>query len=114
MGTGPQVLGNHKALPICDIHRQKRLPGASTSVDAAQCYDRMNCIWRLATTLWGGMRIPFQGTCQGNGAGLAIWLGVVSGILQHLETEGHGLDFTSAITEAATQKMLSAMLTTPH
>jgi hypothetical protein len=26
---------------VCDIHRQKRLPGASASVDAAHCYDRM-------------------------------------------------------------------------
>eukprot|EP00978_Attheya_sp_CCMP212_P027693 scaffold93357_cov35-Attheya_sp.AAC.1 len=50
----------------------------------------------------GKQQIPFQGTCQGNGAGPAIWLVVVSGILQHLETEGHGLDFQSAITVAAT------------
>eukprot|EP00978_Attheya_sp_CCMP212_P019253 scaffold53687_cov27-Attheya_sp.AAC.1 len=49
------------------------------------------------------MRIPFQGTGQGNRAGPAIWLVVVSGILQHLETKGHGLDFKSAITEAATK-----------
>jgi hypothetical protein len=51
----------------------------------------------------GKMAIPFQGTCQGNGAGPAIWLVVVSGILQHLETNGHGLEFQSAITEAATK-----------
>eukprot|EP00978_Attheya_sp_CCMP212_P004253 scaffold9334_cov78-Attheya_sp.AAC.3 len=122
---------------VCDIHCQKRLPGASASVDAAQCYDRMvhsfvslmcqsigmpqATIIAMLTTIqemqfhlrtaygdsqqyYGGkMRIPFQGTCQGNGAGPAIWLVVVSGILQYLETEGHGLEFTSAITEAATK-----------
>eukprot|EP00978_Attheya_sp_CCMP212_P046093 scaffold373619_cov63-Attheya_sp.AAC.1 len=51
----------------------------------------------------GEMRIPFQGTCQGNGAGPVIWLVVVSGIPQHLETEGHGLEIKSAITDAATK-----------
>jgi hypothetical protein len=122
---------------VCDIHRQKRLPGANASVDASQCYDRMvhsfvslmcqsigmprATIISMLTTIqemqfhlrtaygdsqshYGGkQQIPFQGTCQGNGAGPAIWLVVVSGILQHLETEGHGLDFQSAITAAATK-----------
>jgi hypothetical protein len=120
---------------VHDIHRQQRLAGASASVDAAQCYDRMvhsfvslvcqhlgmpqATIMAMLTTIqemqfhlrtsfgdsntfYGGkLPIPFQGTCQGNGAGPAIWLIVVSRILRNLQSEGHGMHFESAITKAS-------------
>jgi hypothetical protein len=55
-----------------------------------------------SNTFYGGkVPIPFQGTCQGNRAVLAIWLIVVSRILRNLQNEGHGMNFELAITKAS-------------
>jgi hypothetical protein len=41
---------------------------------------------------------PFQGGCQGNGCGLAIWVVVSAPIIQMLYTAGYGMTALSAIS----------------
>ena len=53
----------------------------------------------LRTTLGGGdPRNPFQGVCQGNGGGPAVWLAVSLVLVDMLHAEGHTATIKAALT----------------
>jgi len=51
----------------------------------------------------GTSTLPFQGMCQGNGAGLAIWLATSMVLMDMVRTHGHPVSFHSPITHQQTE-----------
>jgi len=55
-------------------------------------------------TFYGGgtSSLPFQGVCQGNGAGPTIWLAISMVLMDMLHQHGHSAVFTSPISKVST------------
>ena len=50
------------------------------------------------STLFNDSDTPFQGICQGNGAGSTIWVAVSTPLIEMMRSAGHGLKLEAPLT----------------
>jgi len=70
-------------------------------------------IWQIDRFYSGGQSaLPFQGVCQGNGVGPAIWLATSMVLMDMVHENGHLATFYSPISHQPTNSLPFYMLTT--